>query len=146
MRKKSHGFDRADSRALTKRYLLWLYKTTRDELDKIDRKFTQLDVDLQIQTMLAKRAATMPKDLRGSLGPFLKEWQEYVFEKDSDAQKLKIGEDGRPNARYVFLRLKIEVISRLIRGHFGQQGLKEIKKRYEESCVQRILEDVSGRR
>lgn len=146
MSKKSYDGNRADAQALTKRYLLWLYKATREELDKIDRKFTQLDVDLRIQKIVSQRTAALPQRLRHSLAPFLKEGQEYIFQKDSDAQKLRFGEDGQPDARYVFLRLKCEAITRLIRQRFGLQGLKEIKRLYEESCAQRILEDISGRR
>ena len=34
-----------DSRNLKKRYLIWLYKTTKEALDRIERKFTQADID-----------------------------------------------------------------------------------------------------
>jgi len=51
-----------DGKTLTKRYLLWCYKTTKEQLDWIDRKFTQIQVDRYTLKCLLKS-----KDLKSSV-------------------------------------------------------------------------------
>ncbi len=138
--------DKEDKRSLYKRYLFWLYKTTKDELDKIDRKFTQLDIDRDMQKILQRKAKSYRGATKGGLEPFLKEWKEYIFEKESDAQKLKFTEELSLNPKYLFLRLKLEAIIMCAKRRFGSGALKEFRQLYEESALRRILSDDSGRR
>ncbi len=126
-------------RSLTKRYLFWLYKTTKDELDRIDRKFTQLDVDRALQRYLKARAG-------GVLAPFLQEWERYIAAKEKDAQALKFDAQGRPLASYAFLALKLEAVERETRKRFGARALAEFRRLYEEAAMKNILQDTSGRR
>lgn len=144
--KKSKDISAADKASLHKRYLFWLYRMTREELDKIDRKFTQLDVDKEIQKSLNDKIRGLGAAFEEKLSPFLKEWKEYVFQKESDAQKLKFAEDGQMDPQYLFLRLKLEAIEQAAKARFGSKGLAEFKKLYEESAFKRILEDTSGKR
>ncbi len=146
MTKRIIKIDKRDQESLYKRYLLWLYKTTKDELDKIERKFTQLDIDRQIQKILKKKSDVLKSPLRGGITPFLEEGKEYIFEKESDAQKLKLTEEGLLNPKYLFLHLKLEAITQITKIHFGQKGLEEFKRLYEEAALRRILEDTSERR
>ena len=39
---------------LKKRYLIWLYKETKEALDRVDRKFTQIEIDKFILEELQK--------------------------------------------------------------------------------------------
>lgn len=143
---KKAGLSAEDERSLNKRYLFWLYKMTKDELDKIDRKFTQLEIDKEIQKLLKNRVRLVGKKTERCLEPFLKEWQEYIFQKASDAQKLKYIENGDENANYLFLHMKLESICRLIKVKFGNSMLKRCKQFYEEAAMKRILEDTSNKR
>ncbi|HAJ57022.1 MAG TPA: hypothetical protein DCL35_04555 [Candidatus Omnitrophica bacterium] len=138
--------DKEDIRSLHRRYLLWLYKTTKDELDKIERKLTQLDIDKRIEKALKKKASGLPRGVKETLGPGLKEWKEYIFQKESDAQKLKFNEDGSIVAGYLFLRLKLEAVADEVEARLGKKELARFKRLYEEACITRILEDTSGRR
>jgi hypothetical protein len=135
-----------DKDSLHKRYLLWLYKMTKDELDKIERKFTQLTIDLELEKKLNEKAGRLSSAARDSLKPFLSEWKEYIFTKESDAQKLKFDENGAELTPYLFLRLKLECIEAIIARRFGKKTLAFFKQLYEDIAIKRILEDTSGRR
>ena len=67
MAKKAVSIGKDDANSLTQRYLFWLYKTTRDQTDKIDRKFTQLEVDKEIQKILEKKVNSLKKASQKSL-------------------------------------------------------------------------------
>ncbi len=135
-----------DKMSLYKRYLLWLYKMTKDEFDKIERKFTQLDIDRRIEGIFEKKFKSVPEPLCSSLKNNLKEWKEYVLAKEKDAKALKFGDDGDLLASYLFLQLKLETVEEIIVSVFSKKTLKEFKELCEEYAFKRILEDVSGRR
>lgn len=146
MKKKMSCISREDQNSLSKRYLLWLYKMTRDEADKIERKFTQLDIDREVEKFLKKKTGGLKSSLKAGMSPFMEEWKEYIFAKESDAQKLKFTEEGQPDPKYIFLRLKLEAIESVMKASFGATFFKEARKLYEDSCIQRILADTSGQR
>jgi hypothetical protein len=146
MRERFLKDDKINIRSLHKRYLLWLYKTTKDELDKIERKFTQLDIDRRVEKILKVKAASLPKGAKKDLEPFLAEWKEYIFQKESEAQKLKFNEDGSFAADYLFLRLKLGAVEEVVLARLGKKELAQFRAIYEEASVKRILEDTSGRR
>jgi len=146
MVKKAASIGKDDANSLTRRYLFWLYKTTRDQTDKIDRKFTQLEVDKEIQKILEKKVWAMKKAFQKPLRPFLEEWKEYIFAKQSDAQKLKFNEEGGFSDEYLFLHLKLAAITQIIKDRFGLATLKKFKTLCEERAFEAILEDTSNRR
>ena len=61
-------------RNLIKRYLVWCYKTTKEELDKIDRYFTQLIADefilKQLKGTKNYRSSAGRKEYKGLVGQF----------------------------------------------------------------------------
>ena len=146
MKKKIGSVSQEDQNSLSKRYLLWLYKTTRDEADKIERKFTQLDIDREVEKLLKKKTGGLKSSLKAGVSPFMEEWKEYIFRKESDGQKLKFTEEFEPDPKYIFLRLKLEAIENIMKASFGAAFFKEARKLYEDSCIQRILADTSGQR
>lgn len=144
--KKAFSLAKDDAKSLSKRYLFWLYKTTKDELDKIERKFTQLAIDRRIAKVLGRDTKALGSSLAQALAPFLKEWKEYVFQKESDAANLKFTPDGAFQGRYVFLHLKLKAVLEAARDILGKKALGEFKKLYEEAAIEGILQDTSGRR
>ena len=46
--------DSRDEKNLNKRYLVWLYKTTKEAFDRFERKFTQLEIDKTILKEIEK--------------------------------------------------------------------------------------------
>ncbi|OIO35223.1 MAG: hypothetical protein AUJ74_07210 [Candidatus Omnitrophica bacterium CG1_02_44_16] len=126
-----------DKRPLYKRYLFWLYKTTKGELDKVDRKFTQLDIDRKIEKILSGK--------KGISAP-LKEWKDYILNKESGALKSKFSSDGSLDAGYQFLCLKLEAVEAITKKMFGGRTLAEFKRLCEDVAMSLIAQDSSERR
>lgn len=146
MAKEALKIDKEVRDSLTQRYLFWLYKTTRDQTDKIDRKFTQLEVDKEIQRILTRKVRSLNREGQKKIFPFLEEWREYIFAKESDAQKLKFNEEGGLTHQYLFLHLKLTAITQIIKERFGVKTLKRFKALYEEAAFKAISQDITDRR
>jgi len=128
-----------DATNLKYRYLLWLYKTVKEDLDRIDRKFTQAEVDREIEKHLARNARLSMIGDSEKFRELQLAWQEYVSKKEADGNALKY--DGKKiKAEYYFTTLKLEAVEKLIKRMFGDKVLKEIKSAYEEEMCKRILE------
>jgi len=115
---------------LKKRYLIWLYKETKEALDRVDRKFTQIDIDKFILEELQKNTFADKK--------FLDEFIIYVNNKEQDCQKIKSG-DTYLNSEHQFFSLKLHAIEKSILNELGAKGLEEIKNLYHQEMVDRIL-------
>jgi len=115
---------------LKKRYLIWLYKETKEALDRVDRKFTQIDIDKFILEELQKGTFADKK--------FLDEFIIYVNNKEQDCQKIKSG-DTYLNSEHQFFSLKLHAIEKSIVNELGAEGLEEIKNLYHQEMVDRIL-------
>jgi hypothetical protein len=126
--------DKNDIKNLQKRYLLWLYKNTKEALDKIERKFTQLDIDRFILKEL--EAGNHKKDL----DKFILEFKAYIQSKEEDGLKLKY-EGKNIKANYQFLFLKLRAIEKAIVKELGRPVLYKIKDAYEKEMLKRIIED-----
>ncbi len=97
--------DEKDNLDLKKRYLIWLYKETREALDRVDRKFTQLDIDKFILEELQSAPGAEKK--------FLDELISYTNNKEEDCRKLKSG-DAYLNASTGFFSLKLKAIEKAL--------------------------------
>lgn len=121
-----------DLKNLKKRYLLWLYKTTKDSLDRIERKFTQLEIDLELLKEIERQ------DRSNKISKFIDEFSEYIKNKEKEGRELKF--DGKaPKPEYVFLVIKLRAIEKVIVKEFGNSVLNEIKSLYEKEMVERII-------
>ncbi len=114
------------------RYLLWLYKTTKEELERIDRKFTQLEIDEFMLRKLKKRK-TAEK--------YLNEFKNYIGNKRKDALNLKFDKAGNLSPKYQFLSLKLSTIESAVKKFFDKKRLNEIKSLYCQEMIKRILEE-----
>jgi len=124
-----------DLKNLKKRYLIWLYKTTKEELDRIERKFTQLEIDKFILKELKKQN----KDKKTE--KFIAEFQAYILSKEMDGLSLKYeGKQLKPD--YNFLSLKLQIIEKAIQKELGKKDLEQIKSLYEKEMIERILKSV----
>ncbi len=145
-RHRKHGLTRAAYQGLIRRYLLWLYKTTKDELDRIDRKFTQLDVDRFISDHFFRILGRLNKKSRDALGPFFREWDAYIDTKEKDAEGLKYVGPEELEAHYAFLHLKLQAVLLAARRFLGTKSVQEFQRLYEAKAIENILADTSGRR
>ena len=121
-----------DTKNLKKRYLLWSYKTTKEALDRIERKFTQVEIDRFILKELRK------KDKAGRIKSFINDFEAYVAKKEADGLNLKFA-NNELKAEYLFLVLKLEAIEKAIIKECGKKALVEIKALYEKEITERIL-------
>ena len=99
--------DKQGTKNLKKRYLLWLYKTNKEALDKIERKFTQLEIDNFILKELKK------EDKHKRLNPFIDDFQSYLKKKQEDGLSLKY-EHKELKPEYLFLAAKLKAIEKAI--------------------------------
>ncbi|MHC4505481.1 MAG: hypothetical protein ACYTFI_19425 [Planctomycetota bacterium] len=131
--------DERDIRGLKFRYLLWLYKTTKEALDRTERKFTQLEVDRGILQRMEEAANALGPDQGEALAPQLQELRDYVDKKERDGKDLKFdGGDLKPEHR--FLVMKLESIEKVAADQLGREALDEIRVSYEREMRRRILE------
>lgn len=119
--------DKQGIKNLKKRYSVWIYKTTKETLDKIERKFTQLEIDKFILKELKKQ------DSDRKAAKFIQEFQAYIQKKEKDARR---------GPEYYFLDLKLRAIERSIVKELGDKALAEIKALYEKEMIKRILKST----
>ncbi|MFH0855667.1 MAG: hypothetical protein V1869_04070 [Candidatus Omnitrophota bacterium] len=123
---------RRDLKNLKKRYLIWFYKTTKEALDKIERKFTQVDIDRFILEELKN------SDKDKAAESLIARFEEYLQKKETDGLSLKF-ENKKVRPDYLFLCWKLEAIEKAIAKELGKKALEEIKLLYEVEMIERIL-------
>ena len=132
---------RRDKKNLQFRYLLWLYKTTKEEFDRIERKFTQVYIDRMILRYMAGHGDVLTPKGEHTSGKFLKDCKNYIDKKEKEGVALKFaGKKLRPE--YYHLSLKLEAIEKVIIEVFGKRGLRGIKALYEHEMRRRIIEAI----
>jgi len=124
-----------DIKNLKKRYLLWLYKITKEALDKIERKFTQLEID----KFILKELKRLDKDKK--IRKHIRGFESYIQNKEEEGLGLKY-EFGQLKPDYCFLSLKLKAIESSIVKELSKNTLKEIKALYEKEMTERILRSV----
>jgi len=123
----------ANERNLIRRYLIWCYKTTKEDLDRIDRYFTQIKADEVVLKQLRKARAHADR-----VGQF----QAYMKSKEDNAlkKKFKDGKGGEMLPEYQYLRQRFTAIETAICYFLGVKELKKICSLYETEMTRRILE------
>jgi len=134
--------DKQDVANLTKRYLIWLYKTTKEAFDNYERKFTQLEMDEFILQEIEKelKDSYQPHEAK-DLEKFVNDFRDYIAEKEKACLKLKY-KGKRIEPEFIFLDVKLNAIEKAIKEELGKEGLEEIKELYEKEAVERILKSA----
>jgi hypothetical protein len=132
--------DKQDVQNLKKRYLVWLYKVTKESFDGFERKFTQLEVDeaLLKEMEAALKDSFLPQE-KGELERFINDFRKYINDKEESCVKLKY-RGKKINPEFIFLDVKLNAIEAVIRKEFGKKFLEAVKTLYEEEMIQRIME------
>ncbi|MFA5060522.1 MAG: hypothetical protein WC676_07850 [Candidatus Omnitrophota bacterium] len=125
-----------NDKKLVKRYLVWCYKTTKEELDRVDRKFTQLKVDDFILRQLTDKSA------QSQYKKLLNDFRLYIAKKHGEAQADKFSGNGSKAVRceYLFLKNRFAAIEKAIAFFLGKKELKVIAALYEQEMTARILQ------
>ena len=131
----------SNEKKLMWRYLIWYYKSTKEDIDKIDRYYTQEIVD----TFLLKKLKES-KNFDNGKGSSVYLDCVDVFEEYRDNKKLKADEQKFFNvnekkvcAEYQYLTDKLVAIEKAIEHFFGKKELDDIVSLYEEEMIDRIL-------
>lgn len=126
-------------RDLVRRYLVWCYKTTKEELDRIDRCFTQAVVD----DYLMERLKSLPeyKDRGTSFYKSVEDFVQYAREKKARAEGKKFADPAQATLHpdYQYIKARFTAIERAICHFFDQKELERIAALYEEEMTERIL-------
>ena len=132
-----------DEKNLIRRYLIWCYKTTKEELDRVDRKFTQLRVDRNILKELSKDQVEGRRLLLdGEYQKLLKEFEGYIRQKEKDAFTAKFTNKKSLKLvpRYEYLMNRLRAIEKTIISMLGKKELRRVVHLYEEEMISRILQ------
>ena len=131
--------NKQDVKNLRKRYLVWLYKTTKEAFDKYERKFTQIDIDKDILSEVENEllGAYLPHE-KEYLDKLLNQYREYISAKEKSCLELKY-QGKKTNPEFLFLDIKLNAVEKLITQELGRRGLEKIKALYEQEMTDRIL-------
>ena len=127
---------------LTRRYLLWFYKSTRESFERIERKTTQLMVDEYVLQCI-KVAGQKPLSFCSKeYDHLVKDFETYIKTKQEDELKLKYSDaKGKSlHPQYVYLKNKLEAVEAAIRHFLGEKELRAMRVLYEKEFVGRILQ------
>lgn len=127
--------EKRDIKSLKRRYLVWFYKTAKEALDKVERKFTQVEIDKFILDLLKKQ------DKDKEIAQFRADFADYIRKKQDDGLALKF-EGGKLKPEYRFLVLRLRAVEKAIVKELGKKALTQIKSLYEEEMTQRILKST----
>jgi hypothetical protein len=127
---------------LTRRYLVWCYKTTKESLDKIDRYFTQLRVDRFVLGHLTRGAEPQSTKASGDYRRQVNDFKKYMAQKEGNALKQKFvdGHQKQLRADYMVLKNRFGAVENAIVTFLGKGELRKICRLYEEEMTQRILQ------
>lgn len=122
---------------LIRRYLLWCFKTTREDLDRIDRYFTQALVDRRLLDILLKN-----KEDNREYQKKIVDFQSYMDIKEKNALGKKYFNLKKKTLQpeYWYLQARLVAIEQVIIEYFGKKELKSIQSLYENEMTRRILE------
>ena len=141
-KKEIFSKDLIEEKHLTRRYLIWCYKTTKEAGDRIDRKFTQLKVDDYLWQQLLKGQKQIPDEVKQSYHENLEKFHVYIEKKQHEAieQKFSDKEKEIPQAGYLYLKNRLRAVEQAIVFFLGAAELEKIRMLYEEEMTRRILE------
>lgn len=130
----------SDINNLKFRYLLWLYKTVKEDVDRVERKWTQLDIDRRMYEYIGGKIAREQKGIhKKKLTEALQEFKIYIEKKEKEGNSLKF-KGGKLDAEHQFLLFKLQAVEESAVKELGGEALTKIKALYEEEMQKRILE------
>ena len=131
-----------NQRNLIRRYLVWCYKTTKEELDRIDRYYTQLMVDEFMLDKLRKEEKMHQGKSDPMYRKLLQNFEQYTRDKKTgvDRKKFKGSKRREVTPSYRYLHNRYLAIKEAVIYFLGKKALAEIICSYEDEMTRRILE------
>jgi hypothetical protein len=139
---KSKSSVSKQDKQLSRRYLIWCYKTTKEELDRIDRKFTQLYVDEELLKFLLKKKESFPSELTPHYNNQIENFKRYMDDKEKGAYGQKFIDKDRKvlQPHYCYLKNRLAAVEKVIVDLLGKKELTAIEDSYETEMTSRIWE------
>ena len=124
---------------LIRRYLIWCYKTTKEDLDRVDRYYTQIKADKFILENL-RTSAEYKK--RKDYKKLVEDFEQYMKTKKANVDQKKFGDvlKGEVSVEYLYLKQRFAAIESAILHFLGKKDLQDITLLYENEMTQRILQ------
>lgn len=124
---------------LVRRYLVWCYKTTKESLDRIDRYYTQLQIDqFLLDELMNNRSFNSDEGYK----KHVKDFEAYMFKKKDnvDQKKYKDMSQNVLQPEYLYLQKRFAAIEVAIKNFLGPKELTRIAEGYEQEMTRRIWE------
>ncbi|MBF0479238.1 MAG: hypothetical protein HQL26_07115 [Candidatus Omnitrophica bacterium] len=131
----------SNQKNLTRRYLSWCYKTTKEDLDRIDRYFTQLTVDDFILNKL-RGSKEFKVSANKDFAKLVNDFGDYRNKKEERVLAQKFENQARKvlQPQYLYLQKRFQAIEAAIVHFLGDKELKKIIDAYEREMTTRILQ------
>lgn len=136
-----------NQKQLIRRYLIWFYKTIKEELDRVDRKFTQVMVDNFVLAQTRKASKSIPASLSEEYLGAVAGYSDYIEKKKNDGIKEKFVDATQkvPQAQYLYLANRLKAVEQAIVFFLSKRELEVIRAQYEEEMTSRILQSKEHR-
>ena len=131
-----------EEKRLYRRYLIWCYKTTKEELDRIDRKFTQLHVDEYLLKFLLKKKESFSTGLMPQYKSQIENFKRYMEDKEKGAYAQKFTDKDSQvwQPHYCYLKNRLAAVEKTIKDLLSKKELTAIQESYEVEMTRRIWE------
>ncbi|MBU0467950.1 MAG: hypothetical protein KKD07_06965 [Candidatus Omnitrophica bacterium] len=126
---------------LTRRYLIWCYKTTKESLDRIERYYTQIPVDQYLLKQLMGSKDFKSSKTNKKYKNLVNDFEQYidVKKKNVDAKKFEDLNCKKLDPEYQYLKERFAAIEKAIAHFLGKKELETINSLYEAEMTDRIL-------
>jgi hypothetical protein len=126
---------------LLRRYLIWCYKTTKEDLDRVDRYYTQYVADHFMLEEL-KSAKIFHKTRFPQYCKLVEDFSGYVEKKKRSADSKRYADPAKKEFadQYQYLTQRFSAIEKAIKHFLGANELNRICQLYEQEMTTRILQ------
>jgi len=126
---------------LIRRYLIWCYKTTKEEFDRIERYFTQLKVDRHVLAKLRAGKDYKKTPRSDAFRKLIDQFEEYMSKKERHVLEKKYLDPQHTDVspQYLYLKHRLLAVESAIVRFLGKKEKDRIRKLYEVEMTERIL-------
>src|SRR3989338_509578 len=135
--KKGNNKIPPEEKKLIRRYLIWCYKTTKETVDRVDRKITQLMIDQSLLKNLQAEASQMKGQDHTAFLKKMEEFKEYIHKKE---EGLYADTHAEKRPEYIYQIKRLRAVEECINKFLGKKELQEIEESYQSEMTRRIWE------
>ena len=127
---------------LIRRYLVWCYKTTKEDFDRIERYFTQLEVDTYVLKKMRSNKDYIKASKMHPYRTLIDQFEGYMKKKEAKVLKEKYSDKSfkKLQPHYQYLKSRLAALEGAIVHFLGKREKIRIRRLYEEEMTHRIME------